>query len=132
MTARLWRPRDNNANTEKDIEKDTEKDTDRKAISEEMQMVVLNVYQYLCQNGEILRRITETGKAMKLHRHTVRTIRKGVVHKSKRGENLKTRVKLSGADNYWKSLIGQTIYGFYREKVAPTLDSLHAKLRHRL
>ena len=54
MTARLLRPRDNNANTEKDIEKDTEKDIDRKAISEEMQMAVLNVYQYLCQNGKIL------------------------------------------------------------------------------
>ena len=103
MTARLLRPRDNNANTEKDIEKDAEKDIDRKAISEEMQMAVLNVYQYLCQNGKILRRITETSKAMKLHRHTVRTIRKGVVHKSKRGENLKTRVKLSGADHYWKA-----------------------------
>ena len=42
--------------------------------------------------------------------------------------NLKTRVKLSGVDNYWKSLIRQAIYGFYRGKVAPTLDSLHAKL----
>ena len=47
MAARLWRPWDNNDNTEKVIEKDTEKHIDRKAISEEMQMAVLHVHQYL-------------------------------------------------------------------------------------
>ena len=38
-----------------------------------------------------------------------------------------TSVKLSWVDHYWKSFIRQTIYGFFREKLAPTLDSLHAK-----
>ena len=52
MAARLWRPRDDNDNREKDIEKDTEKDIDRKAISEEMQMAVLNAHQYMSQNGK--------------------------------------------------------------------------------
>ena len=68
MAARLWYPWDDNDNTEKDIEKDTEKDIDRKAISEEMQMVVLNVHQYLSQNGKIPRTLKETTKALKLHR----------------------------------------------------------------
>ena len=45
MTTRLWHPWDVNDNTEKDIEKIY----NRKAISEEMQMAVLNVYQYLSQ-----------------------------------------------------------------------------------
>ena len=49
--ARLWCPRDDNDNREKDIEKDTEKDIDRKAMSEEMQTAVLYVDQYLSQNG---------------------------------------------------------------------------------
>ena len=52
MAARLWRPRDDNDNREKDTEKDTEKDIDRKAISEEMQMAVLNAHQYMSQNGK--------------------------------------------------------------------------------
>ena len=130
MAARLWRPWAGNDNTEKDIEKDTEKDIDGKAISKEMQMVALKVHQYLSQNGKIPRKIKETSKALKLHRHTVveRIIKRGFVRKSRRGENLKTHVKLSRVDNYWKSLIRQTIFGFYREKLAPTLDSLHVKL----
>ena len=48
--------------------------------------------------------------------------------KEKKEDNLKTRVKLSGVDNYWKNLIRLIIYGFYREKIAPTLESHHAKL----
>lgn len=52
MAARLWRPRDDNDNREKDIEKDTEKDIDRKAISDEMQMAALNAHQYMSQNGK--------------------------------------------------------------------------------
>ena len=50
------------------------------------------------------------------------------VQKIKRGEKLKTRVKLSGVDTYWKSLIRHPIYGFYSEKLAPILDRLQAKL----
>ena len=115
---------DDSDNTEKGIEKYTEKDIDGKAISEEMQMAVLNIHQHLSQNGKIPRRITETRKTWKLYRHTVeRIIKRGFVQKSKRGENLKTRVKLSGVDNYWKSLIRQTIYAFYREKLTQTLHS---------
>ena len=71
MAARLWRPWDDNDNTKKDIEKDTEKYIDRKAISEEIQMIVLNVHQYLSQNGKIPRRIKETSKTLKFHRHTI-------------------------------------------------------------
>ena len=78
----------------KDIEKkDTEKDIDRKTISEEILMAVLNVHQYLSQNGKILRRtIKETSKALELHRCTVERII--------RGENFKTLVKQSGVDSY--------------------------------
>ena len=126
MAARLWRPWDDNDNTEKDIEKGKEKDTDGKAISEEMQIALLNIHQYLSQNGKIPRRIKET--RLKLHRHTIERIIREFVQKSKRGKKLKTRVKLSGVDTYWKSLILQTIYGFYCEKLAPILDSLHVKI----
>ena len=102
MTARLWRPWDDNDNIQKDIEKDTEKDIDRKTISEEILMAALNVHQYLSQNGKILRRtIKETSKALELHRCTVeRIINRGFVQKSKRGENFKTLVKQSGVDSY--------------------------------
>ena len=102
MTARLRRPSDDNDNIQKDIEKDTEKDIDRKTISEEILMAVLNVHQYLSQNGKILRRtIKETSKALELHRCTVeRIINRGFVQKSKRGENFKTLVKQSGVDSY--------------------------------
>ena len=57
-----------------------------------------------------------------------RIIKRGFVQKSKRKVNLKTRVQLSGVNNYWKSLILQMIYGLCREKLTPALDSLHAKL----
>ena len=64
-------------NTLKKIQK---KDIDRKAISEEMQMAVLNVHQYLSQNGKISRRIKKINKTLKLHRHTVeRIITRGFV-----------------------------------------------------
>ena len=89
---------------EKDIQKDTKKDIDRTAKSEEIQIAVLNAHLYLSWNRKIPWRIETYPK--KNHK-------KGFVQKSKRGENLKTRVKLSGAGNYWKSLIRQTIYGFY-------------------
>ena len=83
MAARLWCPWDNNDNTEKDIEEDTEKEIDRKAISEEMQMAVLNVHQYLSENGKISRRIKKINKTLKLHRHTVeRIIKRGFAQKS--------------------------------------------------
>ena len=79
---------------------------------------LLNPSQYLSQNGKIPWRIKETSKELKLYRQTVeRIIKRGFVEKSKRRENLKTRVKLSGVDNYWKSFIRQTIYNFYWEKV---------------
>ena len=50
MDARLWRPLDVSDN----IEEDTEKDTDGKVISEEMQMAVLKVYQYLVKMERFL------------------------------------------------------------------------------
>ena len=95
-------------------------------------MAVLNVHQYLSQNGKILRRrIKETSKALELHRCTVeRIINRGFVEKSKRGENFKTLVKQSGVDSYYKSLIDETIYGFYCENVTSKLNSLHGKLTH--
>ena len=66
---------------------------------------------------------------MKLHRDIVeKFIKIGFVQKSKRQGYLKTRVKLSRVDNYWKSLIRLMVYGFYREEPAPTLDRLFAKL----
>ena len=81
-------------------------------------MVVLNVRQYLRQNGKIPQRIKETSKALKLHRHIVeRIIKREFVQKIKRGDTLKTRIKLSGVDNYWKSLIRQAIYGFIVKKL---------------
>ena len=81
-------------------------------------MVVLNVRQYLSQNGKIPQRIKETSKALKLHRHIVeRIIKREFVQKIKRGDNLKTRIKLSGVDNYWKSLIRQAVYGFIVKKL---------------
>ena len=66
---------------------------------------------------------------MNLHRYNIeRIIKRGFVQKSKRGEILKTHVELSGVYSYWKNLIHQMICGFYFEKRAPYLDSLHAKL----
>ena len=64
-------------NTEKAIKK-TKKD--RKAISEEMRMAILNVQQYLSQNGNCSQRMRETSKVLKLHRDTVkRIIKRGFV-----------------------------------------------------
>ena len=78
-----------------------------------MRMAILNVQQYLSQNGNCPQRMRETSKVLKLHRDTVkRIIKRGFVSKSKRGMNLKTRVKRSRVDNYWKSLICQTFSGF--------------------
>ena len=66
---------------------------------------------------------------MNLHRYNIeRIIKREFVQKSKRREILKTHVELSGVYSYWKNLIHQMIYGFYFEKRAPYLDSLHAKL----
>ena len=54
---------------------------------------------------------------------------KKFVQKIKKGGNLKTHIKLSGVHNYFKSIIRRTIYDcLYPEKLAPTLDSRHAKL----
>ena len=129
--AAFWRPWDNNNSNERNEKKDDIESSkkDKRALSEEMQMAVLNVYQYLSQDGKFPRKITETSKALQLHRNTVeRVIKRGFVQKSKRGDNFKTQVKLSLIDNHWKSLIRQTIYGFYREKTAPTIDTLYEKL----
>ena len=99
----------------------------RKTISGEMQQAVLNVHQQCSPKRKDSSK--NKRKALKLHRHTVeRIIKRGFAQKSKIGENLKTHEKLSEVDNYWKSLIRQTIFGFYREKVTPTLDIFHAKL----
>ena len=60
-------------------------------------MTVLDVHLHLSQNGKIPRRIKETSKAFKLHRHTVeRIIKIGFAQKNIRGENLKH------ASNYLK------------------------------
>ena len=50
MDARLWQPLDVSDNREEDIEKDI----DGKVISEEMQMAVLKVYQYLVKTERFL------------------------------------------------------------------------------
>ena len=52
-----------------------------------MQMALLNVYDYLSQNGKFPKKITETSKALKLHRHTVdNIIKRGYVQKRQRGD----------------------------------------------
>ena len=86
MTARLWRPWDENDNTEKGIEKGTEKDIDKKAISEKMQKAALNVRLYLSQNGKIPHRIKETSKALKLHRNTLKRIIKTDLYRKAKEE----------------------------------------------
>ena len=67
----FWRPWDNNNSNERNKKKDLETGStkkDKRALSEEMQLTVLNVYQYLYQDGKFSQKITETSKALKLHR----------------------------------------------------------------
>ena len=96
MVARLWH-----------LGMTLENDIAGKAISEETQMAVLNVHQYLSQNGKIPRRIKETSKALKLYRYTIeRIIKKKICTEKQNSRKLINTRKLSGVDNYWKNLTG--------------------------
>ena len=95
MVARLWH-----------LGMTLENDIAGKAISEETQMVVLNVHQYFSQNRKIPRRIKETSKALKLYRFTIERIIKKLCTEKQNSRKLINTRKLYGVDNYWKNLIG--------------------------
>ena len=44
------------------------------------------------------------------------------------GKYQRNQNRFSKIDDCWKKLIGQTIYGFYQNKIAPALDILLSKL----
>ena len=100
------------------------------AVSEEMQRAVLNVYEYFCNNVRKYGAANETAKALKLSNSTVsRIIKRGEVSVSKRCDVNNGREKFNKVDDFWKKLIRETIYSFYKNKTAPTIDALHEKLK---
>ena len=73
--------------------------------------------------------ITETTKVLKLPKKTnERIIGRGGDRINGRGKNQK-KIQFSKIDKFWKNLIRQAIYEFYRKMFAPTLDIFLCKLQ---
>lgn len=118
MASSIWRP----------WEKTSIKQRRLKATSEEMQQAVLNVYRYMCSNHGTRGAINATSDAFQMHRNTVSAIiARGKVINLKPGSQPKAE-KFRRIDGMWKSTIQQTIYGFYRKKLAPSLEDIYDKL----
>ena len=130
MSSNYWRPWENPGSTgdQKDIGV-LDKGNSTVAVSEEIQRAVFNVYEYFCSNVKKYGAVTETAKALKLSHKTVsRIIKRGEVKPSKRGCVDNGKEKFKKVDEFWKKLIRETIYSFYKKKTAPTIDALYEKL----
>ena len=95
-----------------------------------MQKAVLNCYQYFCNNGKKYGAVNETGKALKMGQSTVlRIVRRGEVRISRRGSVHQGRDMFKKVNGFWKKLIWEIIYNFYKNKTPPTIDALYRRLK---
>ena len=58
-----------------------------------------------------------------------RILRRGEVRISRMGYIHQVRDKFKKVDDFWKKFIQETIYNFYKNKTAPTIDALYEKLK---
>ena len=96
------------------------------AYSEEVQQLILNCYKYFEVKAPS-HPLKETCEALKISRTTIqRVVKRRKVRKANRKTN-KSK-KFSKIDSFMKDLIRRTVYEFYDERIAPTLDMLHKKI----
>ena len=116
MSSNYWHPLEN-PNTDGENNEVSENRRSTVAVSEEMQKAVLNCYQYFCDNGKKYGAVKETVKTLKMGLGTVaRIVRRGEVRISRKGYVHQRRDKFKKVDDFWKKLIQETIYNFYKNK----------------
>ena len=91
---------------------------------------VLNSQQYFCSSGQKFGAVNKTAKALKVGQSTIaRIVRRGEVRISRRGYVHQVRDKFEKVKDLEKKLIRETIYNFYKNKTAPTIDALSEKMK---
>ena len=81
-----------------------------------MQNAILNCHEYFINNEKKYGALNETAKTLKLCKRSVEIIvERGELRASKKRKH-ERKPKLGMVDDFWRKLIRETIYSFYRKK----------------